>query len=183
MVHGLAALAKLAFHGADLRRLLAHVERPATDAGARAALDYDRSVALQLAFRRDEGLALQREALTGSRLFRLAGASDTAPLRVLALMAPGDLMVNTPIEFLADPAEMRLDLLYLPPGMALPDAIPEHDVAFAAVSESDLPALERLELLRAAWKEGIESGGAGEVDLMALKAEARARFAASKRAV
>ena len=40
---------------------------------------------------------------------------------------------------------------------------------------------EKLELLRQAWREGIESGGAGEVDLAALKAEARARFGASKR--
>ena len=39
---------------------------------------------------------------------------------------------------------------------------------------------EKLELLRAAWKEGIDSGDAGEVDFTALKKEARARLAASK---
>jgi hypothetical protein len=152
VVHGLAPLAGLAFRGADLARLLAHVERPAPDAEARAALDYDRSVALQLAFRRDEGLALQGVALAGSRLFRISGCdAEPARLRVLALMAPGDLMVNTPIEFLIDPEAMQLDLLYLPPGQELPEAISDHDVAFMAVSESDLPTLARLEALCAVW--------------------------------
>lgn len=36
---------------------------------------------------------------------------------------------------------------------------------------------EKLALLRAAWKEGIDSGDAGEVDFTALKQEARARLA------
>ena len=39
---------------------------------------------------------------------------------------------------------------------------------------------DKLELLRAAWKEGIDGGDAGEVDFSALKKEARARLAASK---
>jgi antitoxin ParD1/3/4 len=36
--------------------------------------------------------------------------------------------------------------------------------------------------LQVAWKEGIDSGDAGEVDFSALKREARARFAALKKA-
>lgn len=39
---------------------------------------------------------------------------------------------------------------------------------------------EKLDLLRQAWKEGIESGDAGALDFSALKKEARARLAASK---
>ena len=39
---------------------------------------------------------------------------------------------------------------------------------------------EKLNFLRQAWKEGIDSGDAGEVDFAALKKEARARLAASK---
>jgi antitoxin ParD1/3/4 len=39
---------------------------------------------------------------------------------------------------------------------------------------------DKLEFLRQAWKEGINSGDAGEVDFSALKNEARARLAASK---
>ena len=39
---------------------------------------------------------------------------------------------------------------------------------------------EKLSLLRAAWKEGIDSGDAGELDFRSLKQEGRARLAASK---
>jgi antitoxin ParD1/3/4 len=34
---------------------------------------------------------------------------------------------------------------------------------------------EKLEWLRRAWKEGVDSGDAGEIDFEALKQEARAR--------
>ena len=40
---------------------------------------------------------------------------------------------------------------------------------------------EKLALLRKAWKEGVDSGDADEIDFTALKTEARARLAASKR--
>jgi antitoxin ParD1/3/4 len=39
---------------------------------------------------------------------------------------------------------------------------------------------EKLQFLRKAWQEGIDSGDAGEVDFSTLKQEARARLAASK---
>jgi antitoxin ParD1/3/4 len=39
---------------------------------------------------------------------------------------------------------------------------------------------EKLQYLRKAWQDGIDSGDAGEMDFQALKQEARARFAASK---
>jgi len=39
---------------------------------------------------------------------------------------------------------------------------------------------EKLRYLRNAWREGIDSGDAGEADFSALKQEARARLAASK---
>jgi antitoxin ParD1/3/4 len=39
---------------------------------------------------------------------------------------------------------------------------------------------EKLSYLRQAWRQGIDSGDAGEVDFSALKQEARARLAASK---
>jgi antitoxin ParD1/3/4 len=40
---------------------------------------------------------------------------------------------------------------------------------------------EKLEWLRRAWQEGVDSGDAGEIDFTALKTKARARLAAAKR--
>ena len=42
------------------------------------------------------------------------------------------------------------------------------------------PEAEKLKLFRAAWKSGIDSGDAGEVDFAELKKEARARLGKSK---
>ena len=39
-------------------------------------------------------------ALEASQMFRIGGATD--PLRLLALVGPGDLMVNTPLDFLTN---------------------------------------------------------------------------------
>ena len=47
--------------------------------------------------------------------------------------------------------------------------------ALRLMERAEQQEAEKLELLRHAWREGVESGGAGEVDLMALKGEARAR--------
>lgn len=41
-------------------------------------------------------------------------------------------------------------------------------------------AARALEGLRAAWREGIESGDAGETDFDALRRKARARFLATR---
>ena len=41
-------------------------------------------------------------------------------------------------------------------------------------------AADRLQSLRTAWTDGIDSGDAGEIDSIALKAEARERRAAPK---
>ena len=55
--------------------------------------------------------------------------------------------------------------------------------ALRLMERTEQQEARKLELLRRAWKEGVDSGDAGEVDFTALKTEARARFAASKRDV
>jgi len=72
-------------------------------------------------------------------------------LRLLAIAAPGDLMVNAPIDFLTNHLDVRLDVLYLLPDRALPPVVPDHDVALFAVSEADAASLRRLRALYAAW--------------------------------
>ena len=52
--------------------------------------------------------------------------------------------------------------------------------ALRLMEKHDRQEAEKLRLLRKAWRDGIDSGDAGEVDFSALKKEARARKAASK---
>jgi antitoxin ParD1/3/4 len=46
--------------------------------------------------------------------------------------------------------------------------------ALRLMEKAEQQEAEKLALLRQTWKEGIDSGGAGEIDFMALKKEARA---------
>jgi hypothetical protein len=83
-----------------------------------------------------------------------AGPSITvepSPLRLLALVGPGDLMTNTPLDFLTNHLNVRLDLLYILPNRPLPPVIPDHDVAFFALGEADPTTLTRLRRLYAMW--------------------------------
>ena len=52
-------------------------------------------------------------------------------------MAPGDPMTNTPLEFLIEGSDVALDMLYLVARRAGAGRLPEHDVLFVAVSQSD----------------------------------------------
>jgi hypothetical protein len=137
-VIGLARLMTLAFQGEDLRpvasTLIGRAERDERDAAALM----DLSTVLFLQGLRDLGLATQAQALAMCRLYRLQPPEGATPrLKLLAVMAPGDLMTNTPLSFLVEDGTVALDMLYLLPGEAMPTQLPEHDLVFMAVSESD----------------------------------------------
>ena len=153
---GLATLMTQAFRGTDLRPLAqALIDRAAADEDDAEAL-MDLSTALFLQGLREVGLATQAQALQVSRLYRLAAPCPPAqgrPLRLLALMMPGDLMTNAPLPFLCEGSDIELSMLYLLPGEPLPETLPPHDVVWTAVSESaaSRPLLSRLEAQRARW--------------------------------
>jgi hypothetical protein len=153
-IRGTAALAHRAFAGAGLRELLAFVGRTARTPQAAAGIMLDCALANQLQFRAPEAAGLQRQALDMAQVFRVEAGfvpPGPRPLRLLALVAPGDLMVNTPLDFITAHLDVRLDLLFVRPGHGLPEVMPEHDVAFFAVSESDPDTLARLAPLFGAW--------------------------------
>jgi hypothetical protein len=150
---GLPTLAKLAFDGCDLapiwNELVLRVRDDPKDANALM----DLSTIAHLQGRPDDRLALQAMALKIVRLFHLPPAVGSArPLRLLALMAPGDFMANIPIEFMLDGADIALDMIYLDADEALPP-LPAHDVALVAVAESskNQALLKRLATLGASW--------------------------------
>ena len=146
-VLGIADLTHFAYGGHGYADLLARIEQFGGDNVARR---FDTAIALQLAFRRADGLDLLDAVLAESALFRV-GRPKPGALRLLALVCPGDLMTNTPVDFLTNHLHVRLDLLFIQPGQALPPTIPEHDVAFFAAGEADQDPLARLTALYAAW--------------------------------
>jgi hypothetical protein len=130
---GLARLAKMAFDGMDLEPLWDALSARALAPVPDAAALMDISTIAMLRSRRDERMALQARALSLHRLYRQP-AAGTDGIRLLAFMAPGDFLANTPVEFMLQGANVTLDMLYIVPGWPLPPP-PAHDVALVAATE------------------------------------------------
>jgi len=152
---GLATLMTMAFQGIDMSVLGQQLLERAGLNDAEAFLDL--SVLLQLQGNAETGVALQSEALAIKQHFTLQPVKRQSELRVLAIMAPGDLMTNTPLEFIADGAGFTLELLYVSPELPMPNVVPEHDIAIVALSELDrnLPTLAMLEPIMASWPKPV----------------------------
>lgn len=152
---GLAKLMRMAFSGVDLVPLGKQlIERAGAVPGAASGNALmDLSNVLQLRGDRELALAMQAQALEVQQIYSPPTASGQAKIRLLALMGPGDLMANTPLEFLLENSDVALDILYVAPGLPLPPALPEHDVLFVAIGESqeNIPLLEEIEGAIKSW--------------------------------
>ncbi|RZT10531.1 hypothetical protein SAMN05216319_1012 [Duganella sp. CF402] len=141
---GVAPLMRRAFAGEDLTPvgeiLLERAQTYPND--AHAYMDF--STVLQLTGNRDDALAVQAEAIMLQQHYTLPAPEPG--LTLLVLMGPGDLMANTPVEFLVEQSDVTLELLYLRADEEFPDEVPDHDVMLVAVAESQAnqPLLERL---------------------------------------
>jgi NADH:ubiquinone oxidoreductase subunit len=141
-----------AFQGMSLAPLAtAMIARATADERDANAL-MDLSTILFLQGINDVGLATQAQALQIARVYELPSAHPQA-LRLLALMAPGDLMINAPLPFLFENSDISLTMLYLMPGEPLPAELPPHDVVFVAISQADTTRhlLEQLAKAIPAW--------------------------------
>jgi hypothetical protein len=133
---GLSVLWRMAFAGGGVSGPGAQLIERAERSGDLYAL-LELSDVLQLEFRRDTALKVQAMTLKAQQLFRLSqGRADTA-LRVLVLKAAGDLMSNTPFELLLDDHDLTVDVLYVEAGQPLPPVLPEHDVLWVIVAQSE----------------------------------------------
>lgn len=152
LVLGMAPLVRHAYEGGSLapawETLIARVTANPNDAAALM----DMSVVLQVAGHREKGLEMQEAALRLERCFSQP-LGEGGGLRVLAFMTAGDLMANTPIDFLLEGADATLIMLFIDAETPDLDDLPEHDVAFVAIGESEAnrPVLANLARLLQGW--------------------------------
>jgi hypothetical protein len=150
---GNSKLARMALHGEDLallwNSLVARVNADASDAAALL----DLSIIAHIQGRPADRAALRARAYEVTRVFRQPAGQMPATLRLLAFVAGGDYLANMPIEFLLDGSAVTLDLVHVLPGRPLPEVLPEHDVAFVAIAESEenQPLLAALAGILRAW--------------------------------
>ena len=159
---GLADFARLVFAGATLQptwdALMARATGDAADVGA--MLDLSTSCNWSASASRDWRCRPTRWPASAT-IASVIGTGDGP--RLLALVAAGDLMASTPVEFLLTGWNGELDLIFLDPRRAGAIGIPEHDVAILAVGESDAnaPLLAPLAGRRAALAEADAERVAG----------------------
>jgi hypothetical protein len=142
---GLAFLARAASDPQQLSVLVdSLVERLSTDiADAGARLDL--STLLLLTGHANKGLEMQAEAIALQPAYRRIHGTGEG-VRVLVFMVAGDLMANTPIDFLLEGSNVELTTFYVDDGLPAFSQTPEHDVAFLAISQSQAndPILQSL---------------------------------------
>ena len=126
----------MVYRGEDYARVVSSLtSRIAADPTDAAAL-MDMSMLLLLTGNGTDGLVIQSMALERARIYRCVHGTGEN-LRVLALFGPGDFMANTPLDFLFDDSNVTVYYAYTSVTSSLPDELPEHDVAFMGVTESD----------------------------------------------
>jgi len=132
---GLAPLMRFNFQGLDLRPLYERLIRQATEREDDAGALLDAAIILRIYGNEPLARLLQREALAERRHFHFPSRQPRR-LRLLVLMAPGDLMANIPVECLLEDSDVDLHLYYVSEQPVAPEALPEHDVVLVALSET-----------------------------------------------
>lgn len=150
---GLAPFLRRSIAGDDMLALAQGLLSAAQSSPDDANLLMDLSIAMFCINRPDLGHAIQKEALTLSQHYALPARRPPAHLRLLMLMAPGDLAANTPLECLLEDCDIDLDLFYLSPEHPSLADLPPHDALFVAVGEFDrnLPLLAWLDKALTNW--------------------------------
>lgn len=150
---GAATLMRCAFRNVNLQPigelLAARAQAHPDDANAWL----DASFVLQLIGQREAGMDVQHQALATRSLYALPAPQKTPALNLLVLMGPGDFMANTPIEFLLETTDVAANVQYLTMDLPLPEQVPEHDVLFCAIAQSDanVPLLRDVTQMLDGW--------------------------------
>lgn len=157
---GLVELMRLAHAGIDISPIGQMLIEKSTQNPNDANAFLDLSHVLQLRGNRELALQVQNQAIQLQRAYVLPVKNPR--LRVLALMSAGDLMANTPIEFLLENSEIELTQFFVTQDLFtvagnLNEDLPPHDVLFVAIAESEenLPLLKQLEPILKNWAKPV----------------------------
>ncbi len=148
LIVGASEIVRQTHAGKSLDSLWEHLIERVTHTPEDASAIMDLSTILMSRGQMADALRLQRMAIDLQRDYCIIHG-DGSGLRILAFVAPGDLMANTPIDFLLNGSNCRLWLCHVDADTETLAGLPEHDVAFVAVGESEAngPILDALQIL------------------------------------
>jgi len=150
---GVAPLMRLAFANENIKPIGEALLKRAEDNINDAHALMDCSVYLQITGHHDLAIAMQAQAIKTQALYSIPAKKSGTGIKLLVIMGPGDLMSNTPIEFLIEDSDVSLDMLYLSLNTNWPEIVPEHDVMLVGIAESEAnqALLKKVGLLTANW--------------------------------
>jgi glutathione synthase/RimK-type ligase-like ATP-grasp enzyme len=160
-----AAMIRAVFEGAEATTLiqdqLNRLHADATESGAYITL----ALLYQLIGQKENGLACQEAGLHYARLYRQPVAGAT--LRLLTIVARGDLMTNTPVELMLEDQGVEVLRLYVDQLGGLTETVPDHDIALMAIGEADetRQILERLNGLGKRWARPVLNDAGAVLEL------------------
>ena len=175
---GFAGLMRIVLAGIEMPRLgpllEARAQRDPLDADA--LLDLATMLLLtQVVEHHDIAMATQARALALRPLYHMPAPKGRPGLRLLVLMAPGDLSANTPFDCLLEQSDVEVHLLYCAPHLPWPELLPEHDAVFVAIGESghNRSTLEGLEQWLREWKKPVYNAPGRIMELTRDRVSAR----------
>lgn len=136
---GLSTIMRRAFQGDDLSALTQELTQRITTCADDASAMLDLATVWQIRGQTALASELQWQALQLRQHYTLASNPARPTLKLLAIVGPGDIMSNMPVEFLIDNdvnRDIALEMLYLGKGLLTPSELPQHDLAIVAVCES-----------------------------------------------
>ena len=147
-----AGFIRLAFEGGAVEPLIqARLDGLGAGEGDAVRL-LELGLLFQLVGERERAMTCQASALELERIYRHP-TGEPPSLRLLVLATAGDLMANTPLELMLEGRGVEITKVYVDQARPWPLALPAHDLAFMAVSESDpaRPVLEALIGIEGRW--------------------------------
>lgn len=155
---GLAPFLRMSIAGIDLQSIGQEMLAEAMSDQENPDLWMNLSTVMLCLGQHDLGLAIQSQALAMRRSYFLKAARQPAKLRLLLLMAPGELATNTPLDCLLEDGDIDLVYHYLVAGEpVLVAEFPEHDAVMVALGESDQnrPLLASLRVVLSDWSKPV----------------------------
>jgi glutathione synthase/RimK-type ligase-like ATP-grasp enzyme len=146
---GFAGLWRLEVSGMDIARLGPLLEsRLARDPqNADAMMDIATlSILTLIPENRQIAFEMQAKALAIKQFYRIEAGRKPVALRVLVLVGAGDMTALTHLDCMLEGDDVELLMLYVRPGHPLPVDLPNHDLVFVALGESEAsrPLLEQI---------------------------------------
>ena len=156
---GLAHIARMAYQGDNLNAVFLGLQERLSHNPRDTNALMDTALILYVKGFGERALLTQKFSVQIQKNYTIR-FGDGSDLKLLAFVTAGDLMANTPIEFLLEGTNVELTYHFVDTTTSSLNQVPEHDVSFFALGQctENEPVLRNLERLLKLWTKPIING-------------------------